>query len=144
MDEKEKQAEDEIRTLLADESRLDFISSSSKDDITDTSNNSIVDEIQTQRKAQRKVIFKFSLWMAGISMSIIFLAIIIQSIVRLCCNETFSILENYQLEIIGTGVLGFVFGIVAIITKSIWNDENYKDILRDDHNKKHNKDKKEK
>lgn len=68
--------------------------------------------------------------------------IFIQMIVRLRGNSDFSILGNHQMEVIIAGVILQAFGIVAIITKSIWNDTNYKDILRDDHIR--NKDKKNK
>lgn len=93
---------------------------------------SIFENIQTQRHTQRKCVFWFSLCIAIGSIVSIFSIIFIQAAVRFFVDPHFSILDNNQLEIISSGVLLEVFGIIAIITRAIWNDGSYSELLTRD------------
>ncbi len=105
----------------------------------DKQDTSIFESIQNQRHCQRNVVFWFSLSVAGGSIFAIFVLIGFQAFERLTGFPRFSILDNHQLEIISTGVLLEVFGIIAIITRAIWNDGSYSELLARDFSRRENK-----
>ena len=126
---------DDIQIIVVDDN---------SEDKTNISDTSTFDKIQKQRHDQRKTIFRFSLWIVVLSLGFVAALIIIQLVVRLVYDAEFSVLDNHQMEIIIVGVVLQAFGIIAIITKSIWNDINYKDILKDEHVSSKNKKRREK
>jgi len=118
---------------------LDKTDFSKKDD-TKTADESIFVKIQKQRHEHRDKIFKFALCVARSSIIFTFLLVIIQLIVRIWIND-YRVLDNYQLEIIFGFAISEVFGIIAVITKAIWNDSNYTDLLYKEYSDKKKPDK---
>jgi hypothetical protein len=122
---------DDIKEFIKTLSGLNI--SADEKDKTDIANPSIFNQIQKQRHTQRNIIFNFSLWVAGSSVSFVGGLIVIQAVIRIFCDSSFRILDNYQLEIISGGVILQVFGIISKITNALWNDKDYKDLLEKDY-----------
>jgi len=116
-----------IKNLLPN---LDF--SNNKKDGTKIAYPSIFKKIQEQRHKQREKIFKFAMCICKWSTIFIFSLIIIQLIIRVRIKD-YRVLDNYQLEIISFAIILQVFLIIKIITKAIWNDTPYINLIEKEH-----------
>ena len=91
-----------------------------------------LDAILTQRHKQRKMLFNFSLWLTGIGIVMLFVILLTQGYIRIFVTgkETFKLFEGYELEILSVSLIGQFLGVISIITKSLWDDSAYKELLK--------------
>jgi hypothetical protein len=90
---------------------------------------SVFARIQEQRHSQRKYMF----WLAYYSVVLLLLLMFLPFI--LCFRKSFRDFVKWQsflLPIYYTVVPCGVYGIIRIITSSLWSDEIYKDMIREE------------
>ena len=79
------------------------------------------DSILNERERQRGIIFDFAL--NSTIISLIFLAgVIVLQMLGIG-------LGGYKLEVLSVGVFGQCISVIIVITKSLWNDTPYKELL---------------
>lgn len=118
--EEEKAAE--VKANLKSTSRLPALS----DENEDKQKRDLLQELIDERKTHRKEMLKHVLILTYASFVLLALIIIVQGFVRLFrFDKSFAILDNYQLNIFAVSVFGQVIGVIIIIVKSLWDDEDY-------------------
>lgn len=111
---------------------LNSISVIKNDKQTEVSDISIFQQIQRQRHKQRDRIMSFSLKISGWSTVFLWILIVVQAVVRIFDDKGFEIIDAQSFKIISSAVISQSFGIVFIITKALWNDKDYKQLLSKD------------
>jgi hypothetical protein len=92
---------------------------------------STFDTIQKQRHFQRKVMFYSALSLTTLSTFILWGIILCQILLRIFGKTpTISLLDGYELEIFSIGVIAQYISVIIVITKSLWDDNPYKDLLK--------------
>jgi len=86
-------------------------------------------DILKQRHTHRKIIFYFALSVTTLSLLVFFGIILLQIYVRLVCNPSFELFGGHQLEVLILSIFGQSIGVIALITKSLWDDTPYKTIF---------------
>ncbi|HXK38906.1 MAG: hypothetical protein A3J10_03655 [Candidatus Sungbacteria bacterium RIFCSPLOWO2_02_FULL_54_10] len=78
-----------------------------------------------QRNFQRAFLFHFS-WIAS-SVSLLFLygVVVMQIIFRARVDPYFEVMSDQGLDIFAVAVFGQVFGIVYIIARSVWSNDEF-------------------
>lgn len=84
------------------------------------------DDILGQRLAQRGVLF----WTTLVSTEILLILVVI------LVWKSISSLGTYGLEILAVSVFAQFIAVVMVIAKALWNDDAYKEILKDDRQNK--------
>lgn len=99
------------------------------DDIpaTDTPNNTqMLSNLMDERKDNRKEMLKHVLWLTYLSFGLLAMIVFAQGTMRIVTDaKDFTLLDNYQLNIFAVSVFGQMIGVIVIIVKSLWDDENY-------------------
>ena len=85
-------------------------------------------KVLKQRHEHRAIVFWFSIVATGLTLSLLLIAIGFQAWVRFRYGNNFTLFQGYELEILSVGVFAQFIGVIAIITKSLWDDSPYKDI----------------
>lgn len=78
-----------------------------------------------QRNKHRKVLFRFALVLSSLSLLFLFVIIGIQIFVRAKYNSDFEVISDYGLEIVAVSIFGQVFGVVYVIAKSVWSNDEF-------------------
>ncbi len=87
----------------------------------------VLDNIFEQRASQRKFLFWFSI--ALVFFCSIGLFYLIGSIIHYRIEKNIEILKPWELQVLSVAIIAQAYGIVKIITVSLWNDTPYKEIL---------------
>jgi len=91
-----------------------------------------LNKLLTQRNDQRKKIFELAKWYCWTSLVFLIAIVCVQAAGRIAGPElNFSIFDGNELEVIVIGVFGQFVGLLYIITRSLYDDKNYKDLFRD-------------
>ena len=84
-------------------------------------------EYLNERREQRKKIFKFALWLTGVSAFVLFVLIVLQVYLRVIFigteYENFKIMDGRTLEILSVAVFGQAISVIFIITRSLWDNK---------------------
>lgn len=96
------------------------------------------DKLANQRKEQRDVLFWFSIRTATIALLFLIVLISAQAISRFVKGDDFSLLSGFELEILSVSIFGQIISVIALITRSLWDERPLKEIYRKDHENKHN------
>jgi hypothetical protein len=100
-------------------------------------NLSVFEKIEEQRRVQRSLLLWFSLCIAAIGTLLLVFIVVAQFVARLIISRDFNMLDNFQLEFLGTALLLQVFGILIFITKNLWGNTNYnKDLINEEYKDK--------
>ncbi len=95
------------------------------------------DDLQSQRKSQRFILFWFAIISSSASLIGLGYLLYLQANIRISGNYEFKILNGYELEILSVAIFGQIVAIIHLITKSLWNEEPFKEILKEDHKNNH-------
>ncbi len=88
----------------------------------------VLDNIFKQRASQRNFLFWFSI--ALVLFCSIGLFYLIGSIIHYRIEKNIEILKPWELQVLSVAIIAQAYGIVKIITVSLWNDTPYKEILQ--------------
>ncbi len=79
-----------------------------------------------QRDSHRKWLFGFSLVTSMLSLLFLFGLVIGQTLIRLYSGDhQFEIMSDWALEIFAVAIFGQVFGVVYIIARSVWSNDEF-------------------
>lgn len=84
------------------------------------------DSFFRQRKNHRTVLFYFSLTASALSLLFLCGVIITQIILRAKIAQGFEVISDQGLEIFAVAVFGQVFGVVYVIAKSVWSNDEFR------------------
>ena len=88
--------------------------------------------ILDQRNKQRRKIFNLAKHYCWTSLIFLIIIVSVQIIYRVVNpGSDFKIFDGNELQIIVAGVFGQFVGLLYIITKSLYDDTNYKDLFKD-------------
>lgn len=92
-------------------------------------NDGGIKSILQQRHSHRVIVFWFSIGITTLSLLLFFTILGIQIWMRIFYYSSFEVFTGHELEILAVSVFGQSLGIILIITRSLWDDTPYKDIL---------------
>lgn len=95
------------------------------------------DKLANQRHEQRDQLFWFAIRSSSWSLMLLTASIVGQAWSRIVFGANFSLFSGFELEILSVSIFSQLIGVVALITKSLWDDRPIKDILKSDHEHKH-------
>jgi membrane-anchored protein YejM (alkaline phosphatase superfamily) len=98
-----------------------------------TSNPSIFEKIQEQRHKQQKYVFWLA-WGSVIAGLVLLIALFVGSFLK-CV-----VFDSYFPHTFIVSFFAYSFGILRIITKSLWDDKDYSNILQTDYMKNKERD----
>lgn len=100
-------------------------------------NTSHFDNLANQRLTQRDFLFWFAIRSSSISLFFLIAVVSIQIIMRIFVNPNIKLLDGAELEVLSVSVFGQCLGVVIIIAKSLWDENQLKQIFKQDHETKH-------
>lgn len=118
----DEQGTESIETIISSSQPASFID-------LQTPDKSPLDQILDQRGRHRDSILRFAMWIAGLSLFVFFCLISLEMFVKLKIDPAMTLFSKYQLEVLSVAVFGQSFGIIIKITKSLWDDSPYKELL---------------
>lgn len=83
----------------------------------------------TQRNEQRNKIFRLATWYCWVSLLLLVVIVDVQITGRIVTRD-FSVFDGNELQILVVGVFGQFVGLLYIITKSLYDDKNFKDLFK--------------
>lgn len=90
------------------------------------SNQQMLSNLMDERRDNRREMLKHVLGLTYLSFGLLAFIVVTQTFVRIITgNGTFSLLDNYQLNIFAVSVFGQMIGVIIVIVKSLWDDEKY-------------------
>ena len=92
-----------------------------------------IQKILEQRNSQRGKLFHFATFLSEWSFLLIVTIILCQTIVRLTKDPKFEVLDGAQFNVLTVGVFGQIISVILVITRSLWNDQNYMGVLGREH-----------
>lgn len=95
----------------------------------------LLEKIMDQRYCQRTKVFNVCIFIIWSSFILLILLIAGEAILRVFVKNI-QILDGYMLEIFVVSVFGGILGILKIISRYIWDDKNYKEVLKRDYMKR--------
>lgn len=78
------------------------------------------------REKQRNLLLWFALGMSSLSLLILFFIVVWQALLRIKISPDFEIISERSLEILAVAIFGQVFGVVYIIAKAVWSNDEFK------------------
>lgn len=125
-------AKDEQSTLINEEEKAkDLLHQVLEIDEPELSNDKknqedIFQKLMDERRNHRKEMLSFVKKLTVSSFVLLCVIVLVQIAMRtLFGNPTFTVLDNYQLNIFAVAVFGEIIGLIFIIVHSLWNDEKY-------------------
>ena len=79
-----------------------------------------------ERKFHRKVLFYFALVMSALSLASLIALIIAQAYFRATISPYFEIISDQGIEVVSVAIFGEIFGVIYIIAKAIWSNDEFK------------------
>lgn len=125
------------QSIEAEEKKAEKIKSKSKGTASlqplpsgDKNSRDIFDRLLKERAAHREKMLGYVTKLTFFSFYLLTGIVIVQAIVRIVAlffyrKSDFTVLDNYQLNIFAVSVFGQAIGVIVIIVKSLWDDENY-------------------
>ncbi|MDA1317527.1 MAG: hypothetical protein O3B87_05950 [bacterium] len=93
---------------------------------TSNNNQQILSSLMDERKNNRREMLKHVLSLTYLSFGLLALIVIVQGTMRIVTDvRDFTLLDNYQLNIFAVSVFGQMIGVIIVIVKSLWDDEQY-------------------
>lgn len=84
------------------------------------------DKFFEQRSRHRSILFWSAIILSGISLLLIIGIVGIQAYMRIVKNDSFEVLDNRGLEIVAVAVFGQIFGVIYIVAKSVWSNDEFR------------------
>lgn len=86
----------------------------------------ILSDLMNERKDNRKEMMKHVLGLTYLSFGLLCAIVFAQGAMRIFAGDkSFTLLDNYQLNIFAVSVFGQMIGVIIVIVKSLWDDEKY-------------------
>jgi hypothetical protein len=84
-----------------------------------------IKSILGERKWQRKCIFWFSVGWATFSLLLFTAIVAIQIYARIYIDDSFSVFDGAELQLIAVAVFGQILGIIYLIASKVWDNKDY-------------------
>ena len=78
-----------------------------------------------QRHKHRGSLFKFAMWMSISALVLLIGIVMAQFFLRLYIEQDFEVISERSLEILAVAVFGQVFGVIYIIAKALWSNDEF-------------------